>query len=624
MPKIKLLDDALINKIAAGEVIERPASVVKELVENAIDAGASVIAVEIEEGGKSKIKVTDNGSGMEKEDAILCLERHATSKITDADDLFKITTMGFRGEALASIAAIAELSLKTKTKTAQTGFKMLASGSKILESHDIAMPDGTTIEVTNLFFNVPARKKHLKTMQTELRQVTELMTKYALAYPEKTIKLMHHQQEIVFAPATANAIDRILTIYGKKVTYGMLPIQYTYSEIEIKGFLSKPTITRNDKEIQHIFVNHRAVKNTIISKAVYDAYHTLLHLENHPLFILNVEINPGLIDVNVHPQKAVIRVEKENELYLAIFNAVRNTLDNAKLVPIIAEEKSAVVQAQLLAKQFTVQQEKQTFFEGTEKSEAQETESESSKEISAQEILNRALKKVTGNEEEKTGEIVQEQEESKEESNAVALTTQADAVQGTERISTLKIVGRIHNVFYLAENELGLIIIDQHAAHERVLYEKFMEQYYGKTIKTQELLVPEEIDFSPAEMLLYKENKQYIEQLGFHLEEFGRNTMLLRSVPSILGLLIDKETIHEIMAQINDKAMLLNEVQEEKIIRTACRAAVKANDVVHMHEMQTILQQLQKCKQPFTCPHGRPTMIQFTIPELEKKFKRVV
>ncbi len=627
MPKIKLLDDELINKIAAGEVVERPASVVKELVENSIDAGATIITVEIEEGGKSKIKVTDNGYGMEKEDALLCLERHATSKIADADDLFKITTMGFRGEALASVAAIAELSLKTKTKTAETGFKVLASGGKFLESHDIAMPDGTSIEVTNLFFNVPARKKHLKTIQTELRQVAELMTKYALAYPEKTIKLMHHQQEILFAPATVNSIDRVLTIYGKKVAYGMLPVGYTYNEIEIKGFLSKPTITRNDKEVQHIFVNHRAVKNNIINKAVYDAYHTLLHLENHPLFILNVMINPGLIDVNVHPQKAVIRVEKENELYLAVFNAVRNTLDNAKLVPIIAEEKPTFTQAPLMAKQFTVQEEKQTFFAGRENEE--EKQSENSADISAQEILNRALQKVTGGEEQKSEngnreEISGNGAETKEQNTPVALTTEASAIAGTERISTLKLIGRIHNVFYLAENELGLVVIDQHAAHERVLYEKFMEQYYGKNIKTQELLVPEEIDFSPAEMLLYQENKKYIEQLGFHLEEFGRNTMLLRTVPSILGKLIDKETIHEIMVQINDKAMLLNEVQEEKIIRTACRAAVKANDVVHLQEMQTILQQLQKCKQPFTCPHGRPTMIQFTIPELERKFKRVV
>src|SRR3989338_1345783 len=414
MPKIKLLDDALINKIAAGEVVERPASVVKELVENSIDAGATIITVEIEEGGKSKIRVTDNGSGMEKDDALLCLERHETSKITDADDQFKITTMGFRGEALASIAAIAELSLKTKTKTAQTGFKVLASGGKFMESHDIAMPDGTSLEVTNLFFNVPARKKHLKTIQTELRQIAELMTKYALAYPEKTIKLMHGQQEILFASATTNAIDRILSVYGKKVTYGMLPVNYTYTEIEITGFLSKPTITRNDKEVQHIFVNRRAVKNTIISKAGYDAYHTLLHLENHPLFILNVTINPGLIDVNVHPQKAVIRVERENELYLAVFNAVRNTLDNAKLVPIIAEEKPTYTQAPLMAKQFSVQEEKQTFFAGREKDKTQQEENTS--ETSAQEMLNRALQKVVGaeaqNNEKQSNEKEKEQETS--------------------------------------------------------------------------------------------------------------------------------------------------------------------------------------------------------------------
>lgn len=608
MPKIKLLDDALINKIAAGEVIERPASVVKELVENAIDAEATIITVEIEEGGKSKIKVTDNGSGMEKEDALLCLERHATSKIADAEDLFKITTMGFRGEALASIASIAELSLRTKTKTMQTGFKVLTSGGKCVESNDVAMPAGTSIEVANLFFNVPARKKHLKTMQTELRQTTELMTKYALAYPEKTIKLMHQQQEIIFAPATPYPFDRILTIYGKKVAYGMLPVDYKYNEMEVKGFLSKPTLTRNDKEVQHIFVNRRTVKNAIISKAVYDAYHTLLHLDNHPLFILHVTINPSLIDVNVHPQKAVIRVEKENELYLAVFNAVRNTLDNAKLVPLIAEEKPTLVQAPLMAKQFSVQKEKQAFFAENP------VASDISQEIAPQEIFDCALEKASGYGEQFT----------QEEQKRVSLTTEAAAIEGTERISTMKLVGRVHNVFYLAENELGLMIIDQHAAHERVLYEKFMEQYYGRTIKTQELLVPEEIEFSPAEMLLFAENKRYLEQLGFHLEEFGRNTLLLRTVPFILGKLIDKETIHEIMVQINDKAMLLNEVQEEKIIRTACRAAVKANDVVHLHEMQEILQQLQKCKQPFTCPHGRPTMIQFTIPELEKKFKRVV
>ncbi|MEK6867567.1 MAG: DNA mismatch repair endonuclease MutL, partial [Nanoarchaeota archaeon] len=604
MPKIKLLDEALINKIAAGEVIERPASVIKELVENAIDAEADIISVEIEEGGKSKIRVTDNGSGMEKEDALICLKRHATSKISTAEDLFKIKTMGFRGEALASIAAIAELSLKTKTKESSVGFKILVSGGKILDQHETAMPDGTIIKVTNLFFNVPVRKKHLKTIQTELRQIVELMTKFALAYPDKTFRLMHHEQETIFSPAAKTLLDTVLTIYGKKIGYGMIPVKYMMNEITVTGVLSKPTLTRSDKSIQHIFVNTRAIKNPIISKAVYDAYHTLLHLENHPLFILNVEINPEIIDVNVHPQKALIRVEKENELYNAVFNAVRHALDTAQLVPQIAEEKTTTIQAPLIARSFAVTDEKQTFFHDKKQQEGSQ-ETQQPTEVSAQEILERAMQKVCGS-------------DAKQQ-----LTTEAAAVTGTKRISSMKLIGRVHNVFYLAENELGLIIIDQHAAHERVLYEKFMQQFYEGTIPSQELLVPEEIEFSPAEMLLFKEHRKSIERLGFSLEEFGRNTLLLRSVPSILGKLVGKETIHEILAQITDRTMTVHEKKEEKIIRTACRAAVKANDIVHLNEMHGIMQQLQVCKQPFTCPHGRPTMIQFSIPELEKKFKRV-
>lgn len=600
MPKIKLLDEALINKIAAGEVIERPASLVKELVENAIDADATIISVEAEEGGKSRIKVTDNGSGMEKEDALLCLERHATSKIVTTEDLFTIKTMGFRGEALASIAAVSELILKTKTKESEMGFKILATAGRILETQEVAVPEGTSIEITNLFFNIPARKKHLKTIQTELRQITELMTKFALCYPEKTFKCVHQGQELLFSPATTNPLDTVLLLYGKKVAYGMLPVDTVHNEITICGFLSKPTLTRGDKTIQHIFINKRSVKNQIISKAVSDAYHTLLHLDNHPLFVLHVKIKPELLDVNVHPQKAVIRVEKEQELYTAVFNAVRRTLDAAKLIPVIAEEKPATVQAPLLAKQYTqfsVAEEKQAFLK-----KGQEQQGE---EVNPQKIFE---------------ELVQKYAQEKE--NA-PLTTAAPFVSGTERISSLQLIGCIHKTFYLAENELGLVIIDQHAAHERVLYERFMLQFYERSIPVQELLAPEEMEFSPTEMLVLQENKEILEVLGFQFEEFGRNTMLLRSIPSVLGKFIDKEVVHEILVQLGEKTSL-DIMKEEKIIRSACRAAVKAHDVVHLPEMKTVLQQLQKCKQPFTCPHGRPTMIQFTIPELEKKFKRVV
>ncbi len=621
MPKIKLLDEALINKIAAGEVIERPSSIVKELVENAIDAGATEITVEADEGGKSRIRVTDNGSGMEKEDALLSLERHATSKISTAEDLFKINTLGFRGEALASIAAVSEMVLKTKTKQEQTGTKILIAGGKIVEVQQVALPEGTSIEITNLFFNVPARKKHLKTIQTELRQITELLTKYALIYNDKTIELLHHGQSLLLSHATKNSADTLLTIYGKKVAYGMLAVDSTYTDIRVKGFISKPTLTRADKEIQHIFVNTRAVKNSIITKAVYDAYHTLLHLENHPLFILNVTINPGIIDVNVHPQKALIRVEKENELYNAIFNAVRNALDNAMLMPTILEEtnatRSQAMQAPVAAKQFTIAEEKQTFLKKEESKKLHNTEEEISLSASAQEMLERAQQKVQSGKEkraETAAEII---------AQAQPVTTDTPAVAASERISTMRLIGRVHNTFYIAENELGMVIIDQHAAHERVMYEKFMEQLYEKKVQVQELLVPEEMEFSPAEMLTLKESTEHLENLGFLFEEFGRNTMLLRTVPMVLGRFADKEVIHEILANVNDKSSL-DIKKEEKIIRSACRAAVKAHDIVHTQEMHTIMEQLQKCKQPFTCPHGRPTMIQMSIPELEKKFKRVV
>ncbi len=609
--KIKLLDDALINKIAAGEVVERPASIVKELVENSIDAGATNIFVEIEEGGKSVIRVTDNGSGMDKEDALLCLERHATSKISTTDDLFNINTLGFRGEALASIAAVSQLSLKTKTQKSAVGTKILCSAGKIFETVEIGMPNGTITEVSDVFFNVPARKKHLKTMQTELRQITELMIKFVLAYPEKTFKLMHHNQEILFSPA-AKPMDTLLLLYGKKVSSAMIPVEYALNEIQVSGFISKPTLTRNDKTIQHIFINTRTVKNTIITKAVYDAYHTLLHMENHPLFILHITINPQIIDVNVHPQKTVIRVEKENELYITLFNAIRHALDTAQLMPTITDEKQDR-QKPLLPKQFTVIKEKQSSIKPDIAG------------INPQVILEKAMEKVKSGialaETESENKIEKERESEKR--TASPVTTEPVTVKANNRISSLKLIGRIHDMFYIAENEYGLVIIDQHAAHERVLYEKFMQQYFDGQIHTQELLVPEEIEFSPSEMLLVKDNTRILEKLGFHFDEFGRNTMLMRTIPSVLGKFLPKESIYEIIYQLNEKTAI-DFAKEEKLIRNACRSAVKAHDVVHMQEMSSILQQMQRCKQPFTCPHGRPTMIQFTIPELEKKFKRII
>lgn len=593
MQKIHLLDDVVINKIAAGEVIERPASVVKELMENAIDAGATTITVEAEEGGKSSIKVTDDGCGMSTEDTLLCFQRHATSKINTAEDLFSITTLGFRGEGLASIAAVADIVLKTKQKQQDVGTKVAVSAGKILKSEAIAMPDGTSIEVTDLFFSVPARKKHLKTMQTELRQIVDVVTRYVLAYPEKTFRFVHQKQEILFVSATEHLQDTILTLYGRKIAYCMLPVEYQEGNITITGCIGKPTITRADKSLQYIFVNKRPVRNPVIAKAVNDAYHTLLHLDRQPVFVLHITLPPTIIDVNAHPQKTTIRIEKEQELYAAVFAAVRKGLEGMCLAT-VAEEKQKVIQAPLLAKQVVMHEEKQSIF-------VKEAQTTSGQSLSPQEILERAMEKI------ETQHTIQH------------------AKQNAQKEQhSLRLLGCVHRLFYIAENEYGLVIIDQHAAHERVLYEQFMHQFRTKGIAVQELLVPEQIEFSPAELLLLEEQKEILQQFGFFFEAFGGRTMLLRSVPAVLGKIINKDLVHDILAQLDEKTTALDHFKEEKLIRSACRAAVKAQDIVHEEEMKHIVLQLQQCKQPFTCPHGRPTMIQMSVPELERKFKRVV
>ncbi len=596
MQKIHLLEESVINKIAAGEVIERPASVVKELVENSLDAGATTITIEAEEGGKSAIKVTDDGSGMETEDAFLCFQRHATSKINTAEDLFSITTLGFRGEGLASIAAVADVVLKTKPKHHDVGTKIAISAGNILKSEFIAMPNGTSVEVTNIFYSVPARKKHLKTMQTELRQIVEVVTRYVLAYPEKTFRLVHQGQDLLFAPTTTQLLDTILMLFGKKVAYSMLPLEYHEEKIVVTGCIGKPTLTRTDKSLQYIFVNKRPVRNYVITKAVSDAYHTLLHMDRQPVFMLHIVLSPAIIDVNAHPQKTTIRIEKEQELYAAVFAAVRKGLEGMRLAT-VAEEKQKVIQAPLFAQQFAIHDEKQSVF-------VKNGQAHSSQILSPQELLERAIGKI------------------EQEPNAVTLLP--PQVAGTERISSLRLLGCIHRLFYIAENEYGLVIIDQHAAHERVLYEQFMQQYKTRNITVQELLVPEQMEFSPAELLLLEEQKEMLQHLGFFFDAFGGRTMLLRSVPAVLGKIVNKEVVRDMLTQLGDKTTALDNFREEMIIRSACHAAVKAQDIVHEEEMKQIVLQLQQCKQPFTCPHGRPTMIQMSVPELERKFKRVV
>lgn len=565
MGKIKLLSEEVINKIAAGEVVERPASVVKELVENAIDAQADVITVTLEESGMTEIIVEDNGMGMDKEDAVHALQRHATSKLSNADDLFAIRTLGFRGEALASIAAVAKVELLTKRIQDVIGMSIRVEAGEIKEPRETACNPGTKISVRDLFYNVPARKKHLKQAATELRAVIDIITRYALLYNTISFILIHGQKRILHAPATTEKRYRVASVYGPALAEQLIPVDYYWNDVHVSGFIAKPTATRNDKAMQTLFVNKRLVKNYVLTQAVYKGYHTLLHLDKHPSFIIHIELAPEKIDVNVHPQKTEIRIDKEQDLFMGIMQAIKFALETSPLVPQIIEEKHNEA---IAFKQFQTTEEKQTLL-------------------------------------------------------APNVTAEKIEQQVTEKVSSLRLLGRVHNLFYLAENELGLVIIDQHAAHERVLYEKFKQQLEQNAVKKQELLQPELLELAAIEASVVEENKIIFERLGFNVEPFGNTSFLLRTIPSVLGRQLKKEVFFDVLGGLTEIETRVEAEREDKIMRTACRAAVKANDVVEVTEMYDIMLALQRCENPFTCPHGRPTMIQFTIPELERKFKRV-
>lgn len=587
MSKINLLSEDLINKIAAGEVIERPASVVKELIENSLDAGASRIEIEIKDYGKELIKISDNGSGMDQEDAKKSVLRHATSKIQNIDDLFAIQTLGFRGEALASIAAVSVLSITTKRKDELGAFNLILEGGKIISEKIIGAEEGTTLEVKNLFFNTPARKKFLKTEAVELKHIIDTVIRYALVHPEVSFKLVHENNLLLNSPVVNNSRDNFSSIYGINSAKELLEMNYQSDSVKIKGFISKPYQARNDRNQQHLFVNQRWIRNDELTNSIYNGYHSLLFVGKHPIFILNLELNPEKIDVNVHPAKTEIKIEQKEEVCSAVEKAVRETLEKNNLIPVM-----------------DLEQEKQLIF-GAERKEAKY-----SFEPSYQTVL-----------EDKSVNFVSDEEITKTE-----LSLGKEQYPETSinlKLPQMKILGQIHKTFFVAEIEGGALFIDQHVVQERVLYEKFMEQFLGKKVMVQELLLGEILEFSPAEKILVIENLVKLKELGFSLEEFGGNSFILKTVPNLFGRLQPTEMLYTVLEELKSGKNKLEEIQEEIITRMACRASVKAGDSITIPEIQRLLEELANTKLPYTCPHGRAVLIKVPIEELEKKFRRV-
>ena len=571
---IKLLDNSIINKIAAGEVIERPASVVKELLENSFDSGADEIKIEIYDAGIKKIKISDNGSGMTKEDALISYKRHTTSKINNEEDLFSINSLGFRGEALASIAEISNLKIITKTFDSSLGTFIEVEGGKLIKEEQIGCSNGTIIEVNDLFFNVPARKNFLKSNEIELSKIINIITKYALIKNDVSIKLIHNNKEILNSHKTNFLINNIIFVYGPEIAKDLINVNYEENGVIVKGYISKPVLTRADKSDQSLYVNKRYVKNNIISQAIYEAYKTLLFINRHPVFILEILIDPKEIDVNVHPAKTEIRIKKEELISGIIFNSIKNAFQNSNLIVSASLEN---------------------------------------------ETNHKSIKKYEFAKDKQSVLMV------KDDSNYLSTNLYSEKSNFTKKKNIFEnfyLLGQINKTYIIGENPEGLIVLDQHAAEERVNYEKFMNEKKSGAIKKQNLLTPRIIELTPVQYRAALNNKTFFESLGFNFDDFGNNSIKLTTIPEIFGRLKSTLLLDVINELVNLKGKIVDKEIEERIIRFACRASVKAGEELTSVEMRQLIENLGKTDNPYSCPHGRPTLISFSIADLEKKFKR--
>lgn len=606
---IKILDNSLINKIAAGEVIERPASVVKELLENSLDANATDIKIEIEEAGLRKIKITDNGAGMTRDDLMLSYKRHATSKISNTDDLFNIMSLGFRGEALASIAEVSNLKIQTKTRDAVLGEFVEIEAGRVKKDGQGACSTGTIVEVNDLLYNVPARRKYLKGEDIEFNHILKVITKYALIRKDVSFKVLKNGKEILKSKKSEDLLNKIIYVYGANIAKDLIEVNHEENGIKVTGFISKPSLTRSDKNDQSLYANSRYVKNKIISDAIYNAYKTLLFIHRHPVYVLNIEINPNDIDVNVHPSKEIIKLKEENKVSNIIYNAVSSSFKQNSLISNVSlEEESKSKPTKIYPFQTHVQANLES-----NPSNAIETQPQKTETISSQEILEKQKRSMQNkNWQIEKRDIVSEPKQSIYEKPQ----------KKHHNFGPFVVLGQINRSFIIASSPQGLAVIDQHAAEERVNYEKFMQEKQSQAIKTQRLLTPKVLELNPSQYLVAMNNKEFIRNLGYEFEDFGENTVKLSSVPEIFGrmksiLFID--IINEI--EKNSPKTIATEI-EERIIRFACRASIKAGDELTSFQMRELLYKLEQCDNPFTCPHGRPTIINFSIGDLEKKFKR--
>lgn len=625
MGKIQIMDEWLSNKIAAGEVVERPSSVVKELVENAIDAGSTSIEVFLEEAGLTSIQVTDNGSGMDEEDALKSFSRHATSKISKEQDLFRIRTLGFRGEALASIASVSKVTLKTSDGE-NNGLEVQLEGGHVVSKKPTAFRRGTDITIAQLFYNTPARLKYLKTIQTELGHSIDFMNRLALAYPEIAFKLVHNGGTLLQTNGRGNVQQVIAAIYGVQNAKKMIPFSAESKDYKVHGYASLPEITRANKNYMSIFVNGRWVKHYLIQKTIVDAYHTYLPIERYPLVVLYIEGDPYLTDVNVHPAKLQIRLSKEQELLPLIQEAINNAIRSAIHVP-VAEKKEKPNRVPTEQMNFWKPAQAPTFDEAKINAIVNKLNGEQSvvKET-AEPLQNEAVQEEevlfkTPTEPVEQWDVPTIQQDEQHSAQSVE-----EVVEKREPFPELEIVGQIHGTYIVAQMEDGFYLIDQHAAQERIKYEYFREKV-GEVNpnERQSLLLPLTFHYSADEAIILKENLHALQEVGVFLEDFGQSSFVVREHPTWFPKGFEQEIIEELIEQVlKTRRADVKKLREEAAIMMSCKKSIKANYYLTKEQMVVLLNDLRKADNPFTCPHGRPVMIHFSTYEVEKMFKRVM
>jgi len=586
MGKIHLLDDASINKIAAGEVIERPASVVKELVENSIDAGADTIRIEVMMGQRGSIRITDNGCGMSKDDATLSYVKHATSKIKNIEDIETVRTMGFRGEALSSICAIANVEIITKTKDELAGTKVIIKGGKLISIDHIGAPDGTSVIVNDLFYNTPVRKKYLRSDSVELAQIIDVVTRMAFGHNGVSFSLFNNGKEILRSPES-ELLDTIIHIYGQDIARAMLPVNLVSGTLRITGYISKPELLRSNLLFQSFFINDRSINSRAIGFALRDGYGTLIPKGRFPISVLKIYVDTKEVDVNVHPTKNQVRLSHERDICDMVTRSIRDALTGKNLIPEINIHSKQSQQSTQTQQSF--------LYDDPASSPPLVKETALDFRPSAKDTERRLRRS------ERFGE-------------------EFEKPTGIE-MPNVRVLGQVDSVYILAETEDGLMIIDQHAAHERVFFELVRA---SKKDDSQELIIPINIELDQREIALMKETIPYLEEFGFRISEFGQDTFAVTAVPVVLGKLEDPVMVHDIISDILSQGKIKDEtgIFERVTKSIACRSALKAGAVCSTSQMESLVKQLLRTENPYTCPHGRPTMISFNRQELDKLFKR--